>query len=456
MLTTLQAPRLKALMAGGSDYQSAYAQSRNEVLAVFGIDPAAVDNLGSLFDMRINGGSDQDAILLATSAILSQVARTQAPGTETAELSHLISSIAADLADHGKLSSSDLQAQLKTAAVQIDLDGVRRNVETYYANRGIALAAPRFEEWLDKDGSGVLPRRVIPVNGLVFNNVADAELRQIYSSNPVKVTGLPAGKNVAVSLTGSATLLKNHRPVSGRYTTAQNGDVFELQDRSLGFSQQVQSVLRVGSSNIGWQINSKQTGLELDTTYYPLSNSSNGSSKTIPANKLIAWKITPDHTFNAKYLGLDIQPDGKADDRTIHTADLTVGIYSDDAGKPGQQLLSSNNLTDLFDANTTVPSVNNGQKGSFLPASLQYLLGSSGISLQAGQTYWIVLAPPLNNKWGLSIKTMNGGTTSVTMYSTDGKNWSTCSGSMLSMYPGSSYCSSDYSSEFTPAIWLAR
>ncbi|PRP70062.1 hypothetical protein BUE93_15460 [Chromobacterium amazonense] len=453
LLTTLQAPRLKTLMAGGSDYQSAYNQSRNEVLAVFGIDAGKVDNLGSLFDMRINGTADQDSILLATSAVLSQAARNQFSSAETAELSHLISTIASDLANNGKLSSQSLQDQLKIAATQIDLDTVRRNVETYYAGRGIKLVAPKFEEWIDKDNSGVIPRRMIEPSNSSFNTIENATPDNSYTSNSIKVDGLQQGQSMLVQLLSDATLIKNNQ-IIGKNTTAKNGDNLQIQTIAPSFGESQETKIKLGSKTISWVINSKNTELKFDNTYYDASSYSPSISTKNGIN-YIAFSFSPDADFTARYAGID----GSS------KSSLNISIYDENTYNPnnsyaipGTSLITSNTKTNSI-GKKPVPSVNNKSKSNFYPNGIQFSLGSDGIDLKKGKRYWLVVNS--TDKSGIEIKANPGSydrqITPIT-YSSNGKSWVGCQDGADWDRNYSPYCTGGGLFLFNkpPAIWLAN
>ena len=382
LLTTLQAPRLKALMAGGSDYHTAYNQSRNEVLAVFGIDAGKVDNLGSLFDMRINGGADQDSILLAASAILSQVAENQAPTTETAELSHLISTIAGDLANNGKLSNAGLQDQIITASGQLDLEMIRRNVETYYANRGIPLVAPRFEEWVDSDNSHILPRRIASFAGFSLNSVKDVEVNQVITSNPIQITGIPANQHTPVYVSGGAALVKNNQLIKGKSTTVQAGDTIALQDRSSGFGGVKTSRITIGSNRMDWSISSESVKIaSYESPILP------GFTQTISANNL-AFSLRVDSAAGKKikYIGITAKNDGKDD--------YIAQIYDSDDTRstPNKPVATLSRVFDYFNS-SPIPrdDPNNGNPVSFNYDSIQFKLGAGGFTFTPGKGYFLVL-----------------------------------------------------------------
>lgn len=260
ILTSLQAQRLKALVAQGSSYTAANAQSRNEVLTALGIDPTKVNSLSALYGMQIDGNSDADSVLVAVSAIISKMASNAAVAngtTQPSELSNYISTIAAQLASTGSITNSAIITARDLAETQIDLSAIRTNIESYYANRGVQIAAPKFEEWIDKDGSGTLPRRLVAVTGLSFTDVSGIEPRQQVTSNQVTVSGAGQGVDVPVSVTAGATIVKNGTPTSSTFTTAKDGDTIALRTTSTGFGKSVAATITVGSSSAVWKVTSK-------------------------------------------------------------------------------------------------------------------------------------------------------------------------------------------------------
>lgn len=263
VLTALQAPRLKALIAQGNAYAVADAQSRNEVLAAFGIDPLKVSGLTNLYSMKINGSTDPDAVLLAISSILSQMAHTAAASKGSsipAELSSFVSTIANQLTSTGVLSNASILAARQAAAIQLDLAAVRSNVESFYASKSVTLVAPKFEEWVDKDGSGILPRRLVATTGLVFTDATGVGAQQIVTSNIVTVSGIGAGIFAPVTVDASTTLIKNNVAIVGSASTVQDGDTLALQITSLGYALTNTSTLQVGTSSAVWHVASKPLG----------------------------------------------------------------------------------------------------------------------------------------------------------------------------------------------------
>ena len=217
ILTTLAAPRINKLILSGKSYSDALNQAQSEVLAAFKIDSTKIDNLSALYAMQINGTSDQDAALLATSTIISQMSTDAAlaGSSQASQMSFFLSRIASDIANNGVLTNASIISARDTASTEINLSMIRTNVETYYAARGSTMVAPKFEEWIDKDDSGVLPKRIIAASGITPTNVTGAEAFQLISSNDMTVSGLGNGVSSSAVVDFSNSLLKNSSAVSG-------------------------------------------------------------------------------------------------------------------------------------------------------------------------------------------------------------------------------------------------
>ncbi|MCR4303113.1 MAG: lactonase family protein [Gallionella sp.] len=289
ILTSLQSQRLKALLLQGSSYAAANTQSQNEVLAAFGIDYTKVNGLSTLYSMKIDGTTDADSVLLAVSTILSQMATNAAIANSTsqpAELSNYVNTIAAQIANTGTITSAATITSRNLAATQIDLTTVRTNIETYYANRGVTIVAPKFEEWVDKSGSGILPQRLVPVTGLTFIDVAAASPVQLITSNPITVAGLGAGIVAPVTVNTATTIIINSVAVSGTSSTVQDGDTIAMRVTSLGYSLMNSATISVGSTSATWHVTTSPLGgtiSGLTGTGLVLQNNA-GDNITIPAN----------------------------------------------------------------------------------------------------------------------------------------------------------------------------
>lgn len=289
ILTTIQTPRLKFLLKSGTAYAAAYSQSQREVITAFGINPDSIVNLGNLSQMNISGNRDQDAVLLSASVVLLKMAANSVvanpSSSSTAELSRLVSVMARDLEKDGVLNEASIIAARRTANTQINLPQVRTNVESYYASIGQTVTAPKFEEWVDVDSSGILPRRVVPFAGLSFTDLAAVEPNQIFTSNAVTLSGFGTGVGAAVTVTAGTTIVKNGSATSGTTATAVDGDTLALRVTSLGYGLTKSAPITVGSSSATWHVATKPLGgtiTGLTSSGLVLQNNGGGNN-TIPA-----------------------------------------------------------------------------------------------------------------------------------------------------------------------------
>jgi 6-phosphogluconolactonase (cycloisomerase 2 family) len=263
VLTTLQEARLKTLVSQGSTFAAAVAQSETEVLALFGIDSTKVNNLSTPTSMRIDGSTDSDAVLLAISVVLSQIAADAAGvngTTQAAELSSLVDTLAAQLSSAGTVTSSTFGPAKSIAETEISVSGVTSNLQTYYAHNGLTIVAPKFQEWLDPSGSGVLPQRLVAVAGLAFRDVTGAGPGQPVTSNSVMVAGVGTGIVAPVSVSPGTTLVKNGAAIAGGNSTIRDGDIIALRLTAPGYSAAVQSTVSAGTSSAVWNVSSQPLG----------------------------------------------------------------------------------------------------------------------------------------------------------------------------------------------------
>jgi 6-phosphogluconolactonase len=330
ILTTIQRPRLKSLILAGQTYQAAMQQSQTEALAAFGIDATKITSLQALSAMQINGTTDQDSVLLATSAILSKMAAnaaTASGSSPAAEMTYYLSRIASDIKNTGVLSNAAIIASRNLAATQIDLATVRSNVETYYANRGFTYVAAKFEEWVDKDASGVLPRRLVPPTGLSFTDATGVEPQQLITSNTVTVGGLGTGVAVPVTVSAGTTIIKNSVAISGTSTTAIDGDTIAMRVTSAGYGFTSLWTISVGSSSATWRVATKLLAGAINgltSTGLVLQNNG-GSDITITAGSTsftLPVSLANGASYNVTVL---TQPTSPLQDCTVNNGTGTVG-----------------------------------------------------------------------------------------------------------------------------------
>ena len=441
ILTTLATPRIKKLILSGKSYTEAISQAQKEVLAVFGIDAAKISDLQALYSMKINGSGDQDAALLATSAVLSQMASDSAlaGSSPAAQMSYFLSRIASDVANFGKLNTPSIQTALTTAGTEVNLSGVRANVQTYYANRGVAINAPKFEEWIDKSNSGILPQRLVPAAGLNFSNTT-AEIGTSITSNAVTVSGIGTGITAQANITGSSNasntpgsgnnnnwkLIKNNSIVPTSYTTVQDGDTLAVQLTADGFGSQVTATVSVGSSSGSWVVTTRKPQVVYDQT-------GNLGVPQSASNKYFAVPVFPSTTSTVNYVGVAVG---------ASTTPAQVAIYTDNGGVPGTALITTTNISaGGYFQGSGYTKIDGTPYSTFSYPQAQ-LSTSDSFTMQAGVTYWIVLkynsttTPALNN--GIPIG--NGYHRKMSSDGTAWVNWQGTSGNSddanPSMLPG--------------------
>lgn len=432
VLTTLATPRVLALMQSGTSYSAALSQAQKEVLSVFGIDSSKINGLKALYTMSISGSDDQDAALLATSSVLSQMAANAATAgsSAAAQLSYLVSRISSDVANFGSLRNSSIQAALTTAQQQVNLQMIRTNVQTYYANRGVIMTAPKFEEWIDKDGSGRLPQRLVPVSEFSLSDQT-VEAKVSVNSNTFAIGGLQENEIAQVSLKATSTnsnnstglssnirVVKNGAVIAGNYSSVQNGDTLGIQLTSDNISSTISTILTVGSNSRTWNVTSR-------TPQVVYSKVGNCSAPQTATNKYFALPFNLLQNSKINYVGVAV---GAA------TAPNLVSIYSDNGGVPGAPLINSSAISD----------------GGFIsgqPYPQAQLSPTRDLSLSGGIQYWIVLkynsntTPYMNS----SCVTLDGGYTRK--MSSDGVNWIP--------WTGTSGNSEDASASNAPGFFLA-
>jgi len=195
ILTTIERERIKVLINDGKTFEEARAQAETEILAVFNIKGFETSNFQ---EMDISKEGDSNAILLAISAVLQQ-------GNTEAELSELISKIAQDIKLDGKLDASNQITKIIENGKALDLAAVRTNLEARYEDLGLALTIPKFEDFVDSDGDGLINRFDFTAD---FTAVTNADLDKEYTSNEITVV-LPPEMTEATATTDNGILVVN-------------------------------------------------------------------------------------------------------------------------------------------------------------------------------------------------------------------------------------------------------
>ncbi|HSW61197.1 MAG TPA: DUF1566 domain-containing protein [bacterium] len=195
ILTTIERERIKVLIGEGKTFEEARVQAEIEILAVFNIHDLETTNFQ---EMDISKEGDSNAILLAISAVLQQ-------GNTEAELSELISKIAQDIKLDGKLDAKGQIEEIIENGVALDLAVVRTNLEARYEDLGLALTIPKFEDFVDSDGDGLINRYDLTKD---FEAVTEADLEKEYISNEITVV-LPPNYAEAPITTDKGILVIN-------------------------------------------------------------------------------------------------------------------------------------------------------------------------------------------------------------------------------------------------------
>jgi hypothetical protein len=147
ILTTLAQKRIRNLIKNEKlSFEEAEAQAKEEVLHIFHIE----EEIKNFDELRIEGNSSGDAVLLAISVILQG-------NLNTAELSNLIAKIREDLSDNGVIDSEEIHDQICGQTRSLDPISIRENLLEFYQliNRE-EITIPLFEDYLDSDCNGIL------------------------------------------------------------------------------------------------------------------------------------------------------------------------------------------------------------------------------------------------------------------------------------------------------------
>ena len=442
ILTTIQSSRLKKLMETSS-YSSAFSQSQDEVLKAFNINSSDIQNFTGLSSMQIDGSSDSDAILLAVSSVLMNIATTKASASgasKSAELTSFLSQFSRDLESDGNLDSDSMKNDISSASQSINVADIKTNVETYYQNRGDTIIAPKFEEWIDTNGSGIIPRRMIEVGGLAFNDALNSEAFTTITSNSLSLASIPAGVNVFIEAGKENSMIKNNDGLSGTtsaaelvtgiYTTATQNDTIALRTTTGGFGSSETLTLKVGSSDYSWNVSARKPTVQYKSPDggFPFPNS------FIPGDnpsKFHAFPIIIQRNFSLKYLGSSYNPTQLGTQQENLTK---ISIFSDNSDSPGSELIATSNFGDYFGSEDLVDF--DGNTVTNLDSlRLEAFFGNTGLAVSSGQKLWVVIEQEYIFDGG------SGGNSPVGFaerkVSSDGINWSEYIGNANGRYSDS-------------------
>jgi uncharacterized protein (TIGR02145 family) len=119
-------------------FSEAKKQSQAEILAIFGFTAPDMDNSEAL-DISID--NEGNAILLAISVIFQGY-------RSVGDLTELLAAVANDLSTDGVINNIGTIESLRESAIEIDLPGIRQNLESRYEALGITASIPGFEKYV--------------------------------------------------------------------------------------------------------------------------------------------------------------------------------------------------------------------------------------------------------------------------------------------------------------------
>lgn len=140
ILSTLEKDRICYLVSKGIDFSAAKKQAQKEILSIFQIN---MDEISESEQLDITMSGDNNAILLSISVILQG-------HLSVSELSSLLRSISDDLREDGQLNSKTLGSTLINNARTINLEVIRKNLESRYKEMGLYATIPNFEKYVNQ------------------------------------------------------------------------------------------------------------------------------------------------------------------------------------------------------------------------------------------------------------------------------------------------------------------
>ncbi|AKU93110.1 Kelch repeat-containing protein [Vulgatibacter incomptus] len=161
LLTHLSYDRVRALVAGGTAINGAIAQAEGELRRALAIGPSDFEPAIPGAAMNLLGGeSDENAYLLAVSAVLAQAAVDLAgpQGPVDASLQELLNSLSRDLEDDGEFTAEHAQL-IREAAARVDPELVRAKLQERLRASGSSAVAPDFARMLAETAPRVDPNR---------------------------------------------------------------------------------------------------------------------------------------------------------------------------------------------------------------------------------------------------------------------------------------------------------
>lgn len=157
LFTHLAFNRIEQLLADGASYADAVSQAEHELVVAIDVGYAGFEPMLGGVDLDLAGGdTDENAYLLAVSAVLSAAALEAAGGMVgqiDARLQELINAISLDLADDGAIDPA-LTDELRAARHGLDTDAIEAALAERFVEIDEVAAVPDMDRVLDQDDDG--------------------------------------------------------------------------------------------------------------------------------------------------------------------------------------------------------------------------------------------------------------------------------------------------------------
>jgi hypothetical protein len=373
LLTHLEQPRLEYLVGQGASFDSAKAQAQTEILGIFGFTLSTAATSESLDIAR---GTDDDAMLLAVSAIL-QGWRT--PG----ELTELLSNIATDIKTDGVLTSRDSGSALMNGALMLNLAAVRSNLEHRYSQLGMLATIGNFEKYVQAfiRAAKYAATEVIayPATGTYGPNFLDPSMTTFPAGAPANGISfradLPRGASIKVALQGQGGVMWAY--TMGRtscWTMTTFDSATQTQTYSVASSASAQScdlnfhLMSMGFSALPVDVGSSKPCVQVN--YYENYEFAGATSPT-------ATKQVCDETPVVTDAGVDAGSPVTLDGATKPQGTPDSGVTPDAASTP--------DAANTFDAANTPDAVSAWDGGSGFPRPTITSFGAADAKVTAGQ-----------------------------------------------------------------------
>lgn len=146
VMTSLTRGRIRELVKNGSAINDAKIKAEQELARFFHFDENTIKDYQTL---DISQAGDRNSALLAVSAITQK-------NHSVAELQEILSDIETDLQNNGTIDQEILKNKIITSSQNIDLNNVRKNLESRYLELDSVASIPSFENFIDNDGDGII------------------------------------------------------------------------------------------------------------------------------------------------------------------------------------------------------------------------------------------------------------------------------------------------------------